>query len=190
MSSAERSLISHLIPVLFWAVAASIAWYFGGASYERFLAALTSSHLPQGVYLRVGEHMFAIGILGAAGPERPGFSIISHNFGFGLVVTTAVILGTRGHLWRVRLLGLGATWILLALMQVWVLVTVAHVYVEVAGQPTVSWGSRMFIKAIHPVVAVAPAAIVVVWILAPMWVTKGLHRAARRRGRHSQPRRA
>lgn len=193
MPSVERRLILQVAPVLLWGAAVSIAWYFDGASYERLLASLASAHLPNGVYLHIGEHVFSIGLVRSAGLEAPALTILSHNFGFGLVVTGATILGARTQSWPIRSLGLGIAWALLLTVQVGLLVglqaAVGHAYPQANEQVAFPVGLRVLLRSVHPIVAVFPVAIVVMWLLIPPGVSLHLPRRRPAISSRSRPQR-
>ena len=157
-----------MTPVLLWAITGFSAWYFGAHSYERFLGGIAWDLFPQKeVFLGLKDHVFSIGLIGAGNTPLPQLTLIRHNFGFGLVVTGSVILGTRGRSWGLRLIGLCCAWLLLLLTQAGLLVAAAHTYLLATTQLEIPLGFSVFIKSVHPTVAILPVVIIVLWQVIP-----------------------
>jgi len=97
----------------------------------------------------------------------PGLTLISHNFGFGLIVTGSVILGTRGRSWVLRLIGLCCAWLILLLTQAGLLVAAAHAYLLAVTQSEASLWVSVFIKSVHPMVAILPILMIAIWLAIP-----------------------
>lgn len=143
------------------------------------------------VFLSLKDHVFSIGMVGISEKAFPELTLTSHNFGFGMIVTGSVILGTRSRSWTSRLIGLCCAWLLLLITQVVLLVTAAHVYLAASTQLQVPLAFSMFLKSVHPTVAVLPIVIIVLWLALPFEIhmsrsqPKGLGlRLLRRKRRH------
>ena len=168
MNSVVRRIPSQITHIVLWAITGFAAWYFGAHSYERFLGGIAWDLFPQKeVFLALKDHVFSIGLIGAGNTPLPQLTLISHNFGFGLVVTGSVILGTRGRSWGLRLIGLCCAWLLLLLTQVGLLVAAAHTYLMAASQSEIPLGFSVFVKSVHPTVAILPIVIIVLWLVIP-----------------------
>ena len=174
MYSVVRRVSSRRVtPVILWAIIGFSAWYLAAHSYERFLGSIAWNLFPQKeVFLSLQDHAFSIGMRIVDETATPGLTLISHNFGFGLIVTGSVILGTRGRSWVLRLIGLCCAWLLLLLTQAGLLVAAAHAYLSAATQTETSLGFSVFIKSVHPTVAILPIVIIVLWLVIPF--EKGL----------------
>jgi len=164
----RRISSARVTPVLLWAIIGFTGWYLAANSYERFLGGIAWDLFPQKeVFLALKDHVFSIGLIGAGNTPLPQLTLISHNFGFGLVVTGSVILGTRGRSWGLRLIGLCCAWLLLLLTQTGLLVAAAHTYLMAATQSEIPLGFSVFVKSVHPTVAILPIAIIVLWLVIP-----------------------
>ena len=146
-----------------------IAWYLIAQPYERLLGDIAWDLFPKKeVFLHLAEdHVFSIGLRDAGDATIPQLTLIGHNFGFGLVITGSVILGTRDRTWILRFIGLCCAWLLLLLTQTGILVAAAHTYLLAATRPETSLGFSLFIKSVHPTVAVFPIVIIVMWLVIP-----------------------
>ena len=169
MYSVVRRVSSRRVtPVILWAIIGFSAWYFAAHSYERFLGSIAWNLFPQKeVFLSLRDHAFSIGMRIVDETATPGLTLISHNFGFGLVVTGSVILGTRGRSWALRLIGLCCAWLLLLLTQTGLLVAAAHTYLMAATQSEIPLGFSVFVKSVHPTVVILPIVIIVLWLVIP-----------------------
>jgi hypothetical protein len=119
------------------------------------------------VFLSLQDHAFSIGMRIVDETATPELTLISHNFGFGLVVTGSVILGTRGRSWALRLIGLCCAWLLLLLTQAGLLVAAAHAYLLAVTQSEASLWVSVFIKSVHPMVAILPILMIAIWLAIP-----------------------
>ena len=171
-----------MTPVLLWAIIGFAAWHLAAQSYERLLGGIAWDLFPQiEVFLALKDHVFSIGLIGAGNTPLPQLTLLSHNFGFGLVVTGSVILGTRGRSWGLRLIGLCCAWLLLLLTQTVLLVAAVHTYQTAATQPEIPLGFSVFIKSVHPTVTILPIVIIVLWLVIPFEKSlSGLVNIARR----------
>lgn len=161
----------RVTPIVLWAMTGFFAWYFAAHSYERLLGNMAWGLFPQEeVFLALENHAFSIGLRVVAETTIPELTLTSHNFGFGLVVTGSVILGTRGRSWTLRLMGFSCTWLLLLLAQVGLLTTAGHAYLSIATQSQTSLWISGFANAVHPIVAIAPILMTMVWLAVPFEV--------------------
>ena len=169
MNSVVRRISSASVThVLLWAVVGSITWYFAALTYERLLGNISWEYFPQKeVFLSLKDHVFSIGLSRDVDTPIPQLALISHNFGFGLVVTEAVILGVRGRSWALRFVGLFCAWVLLLLTQTGLLVMAAHSYRLSVTQSEIHAWASIFIKSVHPTVAILPIVVIVLWLLIP-----------------------
>ncbi len=157
-----------MTPVLLWTIIGCATWYLAAYSYERLLGDIAWDLFPQKeVFLALKDHVFSIGLVGAGNTSLPQLTLISHNFGFGLVVTGSVILGVGRRSWVSRLIGLCCAWLSLLLTQVGLLVAAAYTYLVAAAQAEIPLGFSMFIKAVHPTVVILPIVIIVLWLVIP-----------------------
>ncbi len=157
-----------MTPVLLWAIIGFTGWYLAANSYERFLGGIAWDLFPQKeVFLALKDHVFSIGLIGAGDAALPQLTFISHNFGFGLVVTGSVILGTRGRSWGLRIIGLCCAWLLLLLTQTGLLVAAAHTYRLAVTQAEIPLGFSVFVKSVHPTVVILPIVIIALWLMIP-----------------------
>jgi hypothetical protein len=154
--------------VLLWAIIGFAAWYLAAHPYERLLGSIAWDFFPQKeVFLALKDHVFSIGLTGAGDTPLPQLTLISHNFGFGLVVTGSVILGTRGRSWSLRLIGLCCAWLFLLLTQTGWLVAAAHTYLMATTQSEIPLGFSLFVKSVHPIVVILPIVIIVLCLVIP-----------------------
>ena len=169
MNSVVRRISSaYVTPVLLWAIIGFAAWYLAAQSYERLLGGIAWDLFPQKeVFLSLKDHVFSIGLRVVDEKAIPQLSLISHNFGFGLVVTGSVILGTRGRSWAMRLIGLCCAWLILLLTQTGLLVAAAHTYRLAVTQAEIPLGFSVFVKSVHPTVVILPIVIIVLWLVIP-----------------------
>ena len=157
-----------MTPVLLWAIIGFAAWHLAAQSYERLLGGIAWDLFPQKeVFLSLKDHVFSIGLRVVDETAIPQISLISHNFGFGLVVTGSVILGTRGRSRGLRLIGLCCAWLLLLLTQAGLLVAASHTYLMAASQSETPLGFSVFVKTVHPTVVILPIVIIVLWLVIP-----------------------
>lgn len=160
---------SAFAPVLLWGVAGSVWWWIAAGWYENLLGEIAFDLFPKDhVFLYLKDHVFSIGLNVSNGDASPELTFTSHNFGFGLVVTGAVIMGMRGRAWILRLIGLACVWTLLMVMHTGLLVAASRVYPSAASQQEVPLGFSIFLKTVHPVVAVLPIVIIMLWMLIPL----------------------
>ena len=83
---------AHVTSVLLWAIIGFAAWYLAAHPYERLLGSIAWDFFPQKeVFLALKDHVFSIGLTGGGDTPLPQLTLISHNFGFGLVVTGSVL---------------------------------------------------------------------------------------------------
>ena len=168
MNAVVRRIPSQITHIVLWAITGFVVWYFAANSYERLLGGIAWDLFPQKeVFLALKYHVFSIGLIGAGNTPLPQLTLISHNFGFGLVVTGSVILGTRGRSRGLRLIGLCCAWLLLLLTQAGLLVAASHTYLMAASQSEIPLGFSVFVKSVHPAVAILPIAIIVLWLVIP-----------------------
>lgn len=157
-----------------WAIIGFVVWHLFAHSYEGFLGGVAWDFFPQEeVFLALEDHIFSIGLRVVDETTIPQLTLISHNFGFGLVITASVILGARGRSWALRVMGLCCVWVILMLTQTMVLVAAAHTYQMAATQPEVPLSFSMFIKSVHPTVTVLPISFILMWFVS----TSDLHLA-------------
>ena len=122
-----RRISSQITLIVLWAITGFAVWYFAADSYERLLGGIAWDLFPQKeVFLALKDHVFSIGLIGTGNTPLPQLTLISHNFGFGLVVTGSVILGVGRRSWVSRLIGLCCAWLSLLLTQVGLLVAAAY----------------------------------------------------------------
>ena len=93
---------SWMIRTLVWATALGVAWYFIGPVYARLLGSFVYRFLSEGTFLFLKSQVFSIGLGHPSTFGGPLLELTAHNFGFGLVVTGAVVLGTPGRSWALR----------------------------------------------------------------------------------------
>jgi len=168
VNSVVRRIPSQITHIVLWAITGFAVWYLAANSYERLLGGIAWDLFPQKeVFLALKDHVFSIGLIGAGNTPLPQLTLISHNFGFGLVVTGSVILGTRGRSWGLRLIGLWCAWLLLLLTQTGLLVAAAHTYLMAASQSEIPLGFSVFVKSVHPTVVILPIVIIVLWLVIP-----------------------
>ena len=74
---------------------------------------------------------------------------------------------TREHSWAFHLIGLCCAWLLLLLTQAGLLVAAAHTYLMAASQSEIPLGFSVFVKSVHPTVAILPIVIIVLWLVIP-----------------------
>ena len=157
-----------MTPVLLWTIIGCATWYLAAYSYERLLGDIAWDLFPQKeVFLALKDHVFSIGLIGAGDIPLPQLTLISHNCGFGLVVTGSVILGTRGRSWGLRLIGLCCAWLFLLLTQTGLLVAAAHTYLMATTQSEIPLAFSVFVKSVHPTVVILPIVIIVLWLVIP-----------------------
>ena len=167
-SVVHRILSARMIPVIIWAITGFIFWYFFASSYERFLGNAVWDMFPQKeVFLNLSDHVFTIGLKIPDESTVPNLTLLGHNFGFGLIITGSIILGTRGRQWILRLVGLLFTWIALFITHIIVLVVAAHTYQNASIQPEIPLGFSIFINLVHPTVTVLPIVIALIWFVVP-----------------------
>jgi len=165
----HRISSANVIPIALWAITGFAAWYLTAQYYERFLGTLAWDFFPQkDTVLSLNDHVFSIGLRFADETTTPHLKLISHNFGFGLVITGAIILGTRVRSWAMRLIGLFCAWLILLLTQTGLLVAAAHTYQIALTQSEVPLVFSVFINAVHPIVTIMPIVIIVLWLLIPI----------------------
>jgi len=168
VNSVVRRIPSQITHIVLWAITGFAVWYLAANSYERLLGGIAWDLFPQKeVFLALKDHVFSIGLIGAGNTALPQLTLISHNFGFGLVVTGSVILGTRGRSWGLRIIGLCCAWLLLLLTQTGLLVAAAHTYLIAATQSEIPLGFSVFVKSVHPTVVILPIVIIVLWLEIP-----------------------
>ena len=168
MNSVVRRIPSQITHIVLWAITGFAVWYLAANSYERLLGGIAWDLFPQKeVFLALKDHVFSIGLIGAGNTPLPQLTLISHNFGFGLVVTGSVILGTRGRSWAMRLIGLCCAWLILLLTQTGLLVAAAHTYRLAVTQAEIPLGFSVFVKSVHPTVVILPIVIIALWLMIP-----------------------
>ena len=74
---------------------------------------------------------------------------------------------TRGRSWTLHLIELCCAWLLLLLTQAGLLVAAAHTYLLATTQLEIPLGFSVFIKSVHPTVAILPVVIIVLWQVIP-----------------------
>jgi len=159
---------AHVTSVLLWAIIGFAAWYLAAHPYERLLGSIAWDFFPQKeVFLALKDHVFSIGLTGGGDTPLPQLTLISHNFGFGLVVTGSVILGTRERSWGLRFIGLCCAWLILLLTQAGLLAAAAYTYLVAASQSEIPLGFSLFVKSVHPIVVILPIVIIVLWLVIP-----------------------
>ena len=79
----------------------------------------------------------------------------------------AIPSDTREHSWALHRIGLCCAWLLLLLTQAGLLVAVAHTYLLAVTQSEIPLGFSVFIKSVHPTVAILPVVIIVLWQVIP-----------------------
>lgn len=190
-------LTTTVTPILLLALVGATGWFVFAESYEQLLGNIAWDLFPQKeIFLSLNNHVFSIGLRSQGDVIIPHLTLIGHNFGFGLVVTGAVILGKRGNSWPLRFLGLGCVWIFLLITQIVLIVLAAHTYLFAVTQPNIPWGFRAFVNSVHPTVTLLPVAIVVIWIVIPFekyyrvlrdgWQREFAHNRPRHRKRKKQ----
>ena len=117
-----------IVRTLLWAVALGVTWYFIAHLYGRLLGNFVYQYLPDGIFMFLHSQVFFIGLGHPNTLEGPHLEIMAHNFGFGLVVTGAVVLGTQWRSRELRAVALAAGWILLFLTHAAVLVWATKAY--------------------------------------------------------------
>ncbi len=143
-------------------------WLLIADSYEHFLGSLAWDLFPQkDVLLNLKDHVFTIALRSVSDTVVPQLTLVSHNFGFGFVITGAVIMGTKGKSWALRVTGLSCAWLVLLTTQTVLLVAAAHTYRMAITQSELPLAFSVFIKSVHPTVTILPVVIIVLWLVAP-----------------------
>ena len=89
-------LSSQIVLVLIWATIGFALWYLFANTYTLFIGRLAWEYFPNNVILSVTDHHFIIVLKNAINnSQSPPIQLLIHNFGFGLVITSAIILGTN-----------------------------------------------------------------------------------------------
>ena len=177
---------SWIVRTLLWAAALGITWYFMGHIYDRFLGSFVHQFLPSGTFLLLKSQVFLIGLDHPSTFDGPILEIPAHNFGFGLVVTGAVVLGTQGPSWALRAMALAGGWLLLFLTHASVLVWGSKAYYADLRDDSVPLVTFLYLQGLHPIVIVLPLLMVVIWLLLPPRRTPGLSRYTSRRYRRAR----
>ena len=139
-------------------------------NYSFVLEAYTSevlkstSNMSNGVLL-VKNSNFAINTMNNT--SLPHLNFLSHNFGFGLIIITAVILGTYNRSWKFRLISLACAWLFLLFTQASLLVMGAYSYKLAFSDAKIGWGFSMFVEIVHIIVTILPIIVSVLWLMIP-----------------------
>ncbi|MQF49142.1 hypothetical protein FIM08_04535 [SAR202 cluster bacterium AC-647-N09_OGT_505m] len=156
---------SWIIRTLLWATALGITWYFISLIYGRLLGSFVHRFLPGDIFLLLESEVFYIGLGHPSTFDGPLLEIMTHNFGFGLVVTGAVVLGTQWRSWEVRIVALAAGWSLLFLTHAAVLVWATKAYNADLQNDSESVAALLYVYGIHLTVIVIPLLMAVIWLL-------------------------
>lgn len=168
----RRISTAYVTPIVLLAIIGFAGWHFASESYENFLGNVAWNLFPQDtVFLALKNHVFSIGLTNTGITTLPQLTLMGHNFGFGLIVTWSIILGTRGRSWILRLSGLFFAWLFLWLTHTGVLVAAAHTYSLAVTQSEVPVGFYVFINSVHPTVTILPVVIILLWLVIPF----GMH---------------
>lgn len=161
----------RMVLVAAWAIIGFVTWHMTATTYERLLGSVAWEYFPDKVFLNLREgHVFAIGLKDAVDTAPPQLTLQSHNFGYGLILTGSIILGTTGRTLIARSMGLISVWLLLFLSQAGLLVAAAHNYLSATTQSDISGGVAVFIKSVHPTVTILPVLLVVSWLAIPSMI--------------------
>lgn len=175
-----------LIRTVVWVLVLGTLWYVAGGVYERLLANVVAKLLPANTFLALKDNTFFIGYGPPQRPLGPMLQFVSHNFGFGLALAGAVVLGAPGRSWRSRLAGLVAVSVLLFMSHVWVLVQAATLEAWDARDVLGLRLGRFLLWGMYASSAVVPGVLAVVWLLLPL----GMKKVKERRTRPGQARAA
>ena len=176
-----------VVRTLLWAVALGVTWYFIAHIYGRLLGNFVYQYLPDGIFMLLHSQVFFIGLGHPNTLEGPHLEIMAHNFGFGLVVTGAVVLGTQGRSWALRSVALAGIWFFLFLTHALVVVWGAKGYLADFGDDGASWVTSLYSQGVHPTVIVLPLLVAVIWLLLSLEWTTGSSRYTARRNRRARP---
>jgi hypothetical protein len=165
-----------IVRTLLWATALGITWYFISLTYGRLLGSFVHRSLPSDIFLLLESQVFYIGVGHPSTFDGPLLEIMAHNFGFGLVVIGAVVLGTQWRSWKLRVVALAAGWILLFLTHAAVLVWATKAYISDLESDSESVTALLYVYGIHLAVIVIPLLMAVIWLLL----------SSQRRPRHSR----
>ena len=156
---------SWIVRTLLCAAALGITWYFMGHIYGRFLGSFVHQFLPSGTFLLLKSQVFLIGLDHPSTFYGPILEIPAHNFGFGLVVTGAIVLGTQWRSWQLRVAALVAGWMFLFLTHAAVLVWGTKAYNADLQSDSESVAALLYVYGIHLAVIVIPLLMAVIWLL-------------------------
>lgn len=161
-------LSSQIVLVLIWATIGFALWYLFANTYTLFIGRLAWEYFPNNVILSVTDHHFIIVLKNAINnSQSPPMQLLIHNFGFGLVITSAIILGTNKDSWKLRFISLCCVWLFLFFIQTGLLITAAHTYKSAMTEAKITLGFTIFIKSLHFIVTVLPIMLSALWLIAP-----------------------
>jgi len=176
---------SWIVRTLLWAAALGITWYFISLIYGRLLGSFVHRFLPGDIFLLLESQVFYIGLGHPSTFDGPLLEIMAHNFGFGLVVTGAVVLGTQWRSWELRVVSLAAGWMFLFLTHATVLVWAIKAYISDLQSDSESVAALLYVYGIHFAVIVIPLLMAVIWLLVNPQRTPGQSRYMSRRRRRA-----
>ena len=166
----QSKTYSWMIRTLLWASFLGITWYFIGIIYGGLLGSFVHRFLPGDTFLLLKSQVFYIGLGHPQTFEGPLLQIMAHNFGFGLVVTGALVLGTQWRSWRLRVVALILGWMFIFLIHACVLVWSAKAYLADFQSDSASVTALLYVYGIHLAVIVMPLLMAVIWLmLGPHW---------------------
>jgi hypothetical protein len=121
---------------------------------------------PNGTFVFHRDHTFGIGLGNPASFSGPLLEFQGHNFGFGLLVFGAAVLGTSGRSILTRAATLAIGWTLLFATHAGVITVGALSYRSLASSGSVpSVAVELFFDGLHAVLIVLPLAMAVGWVL-------------------------
>ena len=178
---------SWIVRTLLWAAALGITWYFISLIYGRMLGSFVHRFHPGDVFLLLESQVFYIGMGHPSTFDGPLLKIMAHNFGFGLVVTGAIVLGTQWRSWQLKVAALAAGWMFLFLTHAAVLVWAIKAYISGFQSDSASVNLLLYVHGIHFAVIVIPLLMAVIWLLLSpqrtLWQSRYMSRRPRRAGR-------